>query len=409
MRGSPRKKILLIIPNLGRGGAQKVFHQQFTHLSKWFEVTGCVFNWDGSFADDHVEGMFSLDVPAGRNVFRKAQYFLVRLRRLKNLKERLRPDVSISHLEGADYLNIFSGTKETKFCWIHGTKTHDRNIRGALGFLRSTIIMPLCYRRAEKIVCVSKEIAKEFASTVSAGSTTVVYNGFDIDEIISKSKQALTTEISTLFHSSAVAITHARLAPQKNLGALLNIFSKLKRDKIKLLILGDGELRDSLVHEANSIGLRTWTVWSGEKFDVTADVFFAGYQANPFYFLAKSSLYVMTSSWEGFPLALGEAMVFNLRVLAADCPTGPRELLDFVNIEDHAVTSVHRNENGVLMPLADPTNSHIMRLWAEEIGRNLEPGTSITEQRRAEDRIRDFSLTKSIEQTVTLIREFVEK
>jgi hypothetical protein len=37
-------KVLIIIPNLGRGGAQKVFHQQLDFLSKEFDVTACVFN-----------------------------------------------------------------------------------------------------------------------------------------------------------------------------------------------------------------------------------------------------------------------------------------------------------------------------------------------------------------------------
>jgi glycosyltransferase involved in cell wall biosynthesis len=404
-----RKKILLIIPNLGNGGAQQVFRQQFKYLSKWFVVTGCVFNWDGSFADDHLEGIFSLDVPAGRNIFKKAFSFLLRLRRLKKLKNKLRPDVSISHLEGADYVNIFSRTNEIKICWIHGTKRHDKNIQGLLGLLRSNVLMPLSYRKASKIVCVSQDIFQEFTANVPASRITVIHNGFDIDEINLKLKQSPVTELSAVFGSSSVVITHCRLARQKNLGALLHIFGMMKHLKIKLLILGDGELRDSLVDEAHQIGLHTWTKWSGNNIDASADVFFAGYQANPFSFLVQASLYVMTSSWEGFPLALGEAMACNLKVISADCPTGPRELLGFTNVEGRPVQEVHRNEYGVLMPLADPANSHVMNLWATEIEQNLSSDHAINREGKASDRIREFSLSKSIEQTVTLIREFVEK
>jgi hypothetical protein len=122
--------ILVIIPNLGRGGAQQIFRQQLHYLPGDFQVTGCVFNWDGAFQEEHQENIISLNVPAGTNIFFKVYYFFLRVIRLRRLKRRLKVNVAISHLEGADYVNILSSANDKTVGWIHGTKEFDKNING---------------------------------------------------------------------------------------------------------------------------------------------------------------------------------------------------------------------------------------------------------------------------------------
>src|SRR5688500_11479981 len=92
------RKILLIIPNLGRGGAQQMFRPQLKSLAIDFKVIGCVFHWDGAFAEDHAENIISLEVPAGKNFVLKVLYFILRIIRLKQLKRQKGIEVSISHL-----------------------------------------------------------------------------------------------------------------------------------------------------------------------------------------------------------------------------------------------------------------------------------------------------------------------
>ena len=70
-----RKNILVLIPNLGTGGAQKVFRQQLSSLSSHYVVHACVFNLDGALAEDKTLNLHSLDVPGGSNTFLKSWYF----------------------------------------------------------------------------------------------------------------------------------------------------------------------------------------------------------------------------------------------------------------------------------------------------------------------------------------------
>ena len=61
---------------------------------------------------------------------------------------------------------------------------------------------------------------------------------------------------------------------------------------------------------------------------MTAEVDLVGFQANPYPFIARASLFALSSAWEGSPNALTEAMALGTPVVSTDCPSGPRELLD---------------------------------------------------------------------------------
>ena len=137
-----KNRALLLIPNLGTGGAQKVFRQQMKLLSRELDVMGCVFNRDGFLPQDHDSNLHSLDVPGGSNVISKTFFFFKRIARLRRLKKELDIKVCISHLEGADYVNLLSRRNDRVIAWIHGTKTFDQNISGWLGWLRKKVLIP---------------------------------------------------------------------------------------------------------------------------------------------------------------------------------------------------------------------------------------------------------------------------
>lgn len=404
-----KKRLLLLIPNLGTGGAQKVYRQQLTLLAKNYDVMGCVFNRDGFLPQDYNANLHSLDVSGGANVISKVLFFFTRIIRLRRLKRQLSIDVCISHLEGADYINLFARNKDKVICWIHGTKTFDQNITGWLGWLRKKIFIPFTYGRCDFLVTVNSRIRKELVVDYGVPEFKVktIYNGFDLRAINLESQQSLNKDVTDLM-DVPIIITHCRLAKEKNLGALLELF-KLVRDArpVRLFILGDGEQRNDLIKKSRELNLQTFDVWSGKSPDTkTPDVCFLGYQSNPYQYLSKASLYLMTSLWEGFPLALCEAMACGLPVISTDCYTGPREILDPNHHAPIPTTEIVRGEFGILLPIFDSHNFAEMKACSQEVitllsNENLRSIYS----NRALQRVSGFDHEKIFQQIVNVIEQ----
>ncbi len=113
-----------------------------------------------------------------------------------------------------------------------------------------------------------------------------------------------------------VILGAGRFQRQKDFPTLIRAFAQLRRTRpCRLLILGDGGDRgklESLIRELT----------------LSEQVQLPGFKANPFPFVARASLFVLSSAWEGSPNVLTEAMALGTPVVSTDCPSGPRELLD---------------------------------------------------------------------------------
>jgi glycosyltransferase involved in cell wall biosynthesis len=117
-------------------------------------------------------------------------------------------------------------------------------------------------------------------------------------------------------HTYPVVLGVGRLTRQKNFSLLIRAFAQLRRSRnTKLIILGEGELRRNLIAEAASLG-------------VAEDVDLPGFDPNPFSYMAKADVFVSSSDWEGLPTALIEAMACGTSIVATDCASGAREVLD---------------------------------------------------------------------------------
>ncbi len=403
-----KPKVLIIIPNLGKGGAQRVFHQQFAYLSTVADVIGCVFNWDGAFESDKNSNIISLNVPGGSSFISKIYCFWKRCVVLKQTKRKHGIQISISHLEGADYVNILSNVGDRSICWIHGTKKFDDNIEGLIGWLRHNVLIPFLYRKSE-LVTVSEGIRNELIKEYKIKKDRVRYipNGFDVEAIQNKARESIDQQILSLGIQGPIKTLacHCRLVRQKNLKAMLDIYSRVKQwEKVRLIILGDGELRDELFEHSEKLGLRTFSFWKQHHVSGNYDVYFLGHFDNPYPIVSKSNLYMMTSSWEGFPLALCEAMACGVPVISTDCFTGPREVIAPATEKNQPVDEPLIAEHGVLMPLAHSENE--IQLWSREVKNILQD--ELTSKRLAvagPQRVRDFDLRKIQQQWLELINE----
>ncbi|MCW5912007.1 MAG: glycosyltransferase [Cyclobacteriaceae bacterium] len=351
-----RKTILMVITNLNYGGAQRVFYNLSVELSKRYHVVECVFNFDSGHAFKTGNEVYTLDVKAGKSFLGKLYNFYLRCKRLAEIKRKINADVCISHLEGADYINILSRQREKVVCCLHGSKLYDENIEGFTGWLRKSLLIPFLYKRSGFLVAVSRGVRQEFITHFGIDKSKIRYipNFFYPEEIKQKSTENIPQVWNDLFHISPLTyMTVGRLVRQKNIEGFIRLAAaSVRLTRSKWFILGDGELFQSLYAYAKKLGLQVYS-WddtnSGKLEDY--DLYFVGYMKNPFAWLKKTDWFILTSGWEGFPMVIGEAMACGTPTISTDCQTGPREFLSDKDYPDSPIVTHSLERYGILIPL----------------------------------------------------------
>jgi glycosyltransferase involved in cell wall biosynthesis len=172
------------------------------------------------------------------------------------------------------------------------------------------------YPWADKIIAVSKGVAKELANitSLSLKNIEVIYNPVITPDIFKKVKE-LVDHPWFAPGSSPVILGVGRLVGQKDFPTLIKAFAKVrKQQKARLVILGEGPDKSKLsvlIHKLN----------------IEKDVDMPGYSKNPYAFMARAKVFVLSSIYEGFGNVLAEAMACGTPVISTDCPSGPSEIL----------------------------------------------------------------------------------
>jgi glycosyltransferase involved in cell wall biosynthesis len=178
------------------------------------------------------------------------------------------------------------------------------------------IPMRLVYPLADAIVAVSRGVANDLMriTGVPPGRIQVIPN-----PVITPSLTSLARE--PIDHpwfadgSDPVIIGVGRLTRQKDFATLIKAFALVRTERpCRLLIIGEG--RDRAALEALAVQLA-----------VENDVALPGFVENPYPYMSRSALFVLSSIWEGSPNVLTEALALGVPVVATDCPSGPREIL----------------------------------------------------------------------------------
>jgi glycosyltransferase involved in cell wall biosynthesis len=113
-----------------------------------------------------------------------------------------------------------------------------------------------------------------------------------------------------------LVLAAGRLTIQKDYPTLLRAFARVRFERAAhLVILGEGRQRDNLEKLVRELGLE-------------ADVALPGRVDNPFAWMSKAALLVLSSAWEGLPGVVIEALACGCPVVSTDCPSGPREILE---------------------------------------------------------------------------------
>lgn len=191
-------------------------------------------------------------------------------------------------------------------------------------------LVRLCYPYADHIVAVSRGVADDLASTcaLSRGSINVIYNPVIYPELF----EAAGAEPDTLVLApgrTPLVVAIGRLTAAKDFTTLLRAFAILRNRKsnARLIILGEGEDRSRLEDLIREL-------------DITDCATLPGFVTNPYSYLRRASVFVLSSAWEGLPTVLIEALALGVPVVSTDCPSGPREILN-------------GGEHGRLVPVGD--------------------------------------------------------
>lgn len=172
------------------------------------------------------------------------------------------------------------------------------------------------YPWADGIITVSEGVAEDLSlyTGIPLERITVIYNPVILDQLL-KAAEAPTDHRFFSAGQYPVVLGVGRLAEQKDFSTLIRAFNAVqKRIPSRLIILGDGEERPLLEDLIQSLGLQ----------DV---VDLPGFNINPFTFMKKASVFVLSSKWEGLPGVLIQALACGCPVISTDCLSGPAEIL----------------------------------------------------------------------------------
>lgn len=338
-------RVLMLIPEYGEGGAAKVFATHSRDLSPQFDITECTFQAEAEPVYTSQRPNVHLGVCKSYSPLQKVSNFLKRIHRLRRIMKKGDFSLCISHLEGANYVNSFSLGKWRKVLVMHGSIVGDQSLQGVEGWIRSRILIPLACRLADRVLVVSDGIKTDLIGRgVPAHKVVALPNYFQPEQIEALARQPIPNHLDPFFTQNRVICNLARLCLQKNQKSLIKLFSHLKpMGRYKLLFLGSGELLHELVDYARGLQL---SVSESPEHTEGFDVLFLGYQSNPFAYMARCALSILTSYNEGFPLALCESIYCRTPIASVDCPTGPRQIL----ASDGQTALPCVSERGVLLP-----------------------------------------------------------
>ncbi|MCB1785811.1 MAG: glycosyltransferase [Gammaproteobacteria bacterium] len=188
--------------------------------------------------------------------------------------------------------------------------------RSALARWLRTAPMRLLYRGVDRIVAVSAGVAEDTRRITGLPPARIgVVRNPVVTPHLAELAAAPCPHAWLAGCEVPVILGAGRLTEQKDFATLVRAFARVRAERpARLVILGEGRLRGPLQALAEQLG-------------VAGDIALPGFAANPYAWMARATLFVLSSAWEGSPNVLTEALALGVPAVATDCPSGPRELL----------------------------------------------------------------------------------
>ncbi|AKH37767.1 MULTISPECIES: glycosyltransferase [Nitrosomonas] len=321
-----RLRIAVFLSGLSGGGAQR----RSLLLARGFVERGCVV--DVVVVRD--EGPFRAAVPAGARLF-VLEFYAAHLPVIRNFKGWWvmssvfalarylaveRPHVVLSTSIPANLAALWGRVwSQTRIPIVITTNLNLTKATAKWGGLIAKLLRWLiarAYNSAQAVIAISRGVAEDLMTVTSIPRERVfqIYNPLDLDLVARLSRETIQHPwLST--GASPVLLAVGKLKLQKDYPTLVRAFARVRvKHKMHLVILGEGEERARIEHLIRELGIEN-------------DVYLPGFVENPFAWMARASVFVLASAWEGFSNVLLEALACGCTVVSTDCPSGPREIL----------------------------------------------------------------------------------
>ena len=244
-----------------------------------------------------------------------------RVRELLHYLEQNRPDAVISAKGRDDVVAMRAKARTgvpTRFYLRPGTAVSERLRARKTNPLRRWLTMRRMrwlYHATDGVIAVSEGVAEEIiqATGIDPGKVRVVRNPNITPELYALAAAPLEHPWFAA-GQDPVLLGIGGLRLQKDFPTLLRAFALVNKQRpCRLMILGKGHLHDSLLEFARELG-------------ISDRVALPGFIDNPYAFLSRAAMFVLSSLWEGSPNVLTEALALGTPVVATDCHSGPREI-----------------------------------------------------------------------------------
>ena len=339
--------ILVIIPTLDTGGSQRAVSNFLTNLPDGYEAD-IVLNDSKSIVYPYKGNIIDLGLKATKNrssLIYQAKVFFRRLHVIRQLKKNGHYQAAYSFMDSANIANILTGKR---YCKTIVSVRTNLAISGQNSWKYKYLVNPMAkwlYRYADKVVAVSEGVRRELIDVLKfkANNIITIYNGYNLDQIIEASYELLSAEEEKIFEDCIPIMMVGRLCREK---AQWNMIRAMKQiievvPNAKLLILGEGSYRSYLETLIREMGLCN-------------NVHLLGFKDNPYKFIKRAQVFVMTSLYEGFPNSLIEAMALDVPCIATDFKSGAKEILaPELDSNSSIGDRCYYSKYGIITPICD--------------------------------------------------------